>query len=883
MKKLFLRIKIPINSFPFLIFLFVNGSLFVPLYGQNFLTNTRKLPIVTGEATIHHYEYVLPDGWIYRYDIDNGHTLIDSFSIPTSQGTRGVSVNPPTGMMYISYRGDGGFRGNGSILQFNLLTNTVGWNKSYSHGIDSHEASPDGKIIYSPDGELSGDGKWYLINASDGSETGVTINTSTQGPHNTIVSLDGTRLYMGDRDPYNVGNDYFYVANTANDSVIQKVGPLIRGIRPFTINGKGTIAYITITGFLGFQVGSITTGNVLFTVDLTKMGFTISRCFTDGFPGGNCQTSHGISLSPDEKEIYVIDSPNSYVHVFDVSGVESGTAPVKIADIHLNHPFLGQASSCAYDCLQIGWLQHSLDGRYVYVGDCGDIIETATHSIVGFIPAMRNTRKIIEIDFQNGSPIATSTRQGIGYVRGNSAPSSPLLSNPVNGATGEPTNITLSWNKANGDSMYRVQAGTDSNFTSIVIDDSALVDTFKQIPSLLNATSYFWRVRAKNVNGLSPWSQTWKFTTTASSLPAPRLVSPDSSSTNMPTLEVLHWNNVAAADSYRVQLAAGFAFVSLEKDTVIAIDSVMIDSLLPSSKYYWRVAAKNSQGLGPWSETWWFATQRRWVSVNVSLTHGWNMVSVPVIPRDSLAAAIFQNSYSSVYGYRGGYVSDDTLINGAGYWVKYLRDTSLSISGYDIVSDTFNVLEGWNLIGSISSPFPTTKVTSLPGGLQASGFFRYSTGYHQVDTLQPGVGYWVKIDQAGQLIFASSNAASDLFSLKIIPTNELPPNPPDAIDQSKTGIPEKFSLEQNYPNPFNPTTVFQYALPLEAIVTLKVYNVLGEEVATLVNGTQPAGFKSITWDGSMLSSGVYFYSLEAASVSDPARSFRQVRKMLLLK
>ncbi|MFI5252803.1 MAG: T9SS type A sorting domain-containing protein [Bacteroidota bacterium] len=416
MIKNYLQKRNYIFAVPLIISWLAVSSLNAPLFSQDFLNNTHNMNIIAGESTIHHYEYVLPDGWLYRYDIDNGNKLIDSFSIPTSQGTRGVSVSPVTGMMYISYRGDGGFRGNGSIMQFNLLTNTMGWTKSYSHGVDSHEMSPDGKIIYSPDGELSGDGKWYLVNASDGTETGATINTSTPGPHNTIVSPDGTRLYMGDRDPYNVGNDYFYVANTTNNTIIKKVGPLLKGIRPFTVNGKGTIAYITITGFLGFQVGSITTGNVLYTVDLTKMGFTISRCFTDGFPGGNCQTSHGVSLSPDERELYVIDSPNSYVHVFDVSGVESGTAPKKIADIHLNHTFLGQASSCAYDCLEIGWLQHSLDGRYVYVGDCGDIIETATHSIIGFMPALRNTRKMIEIDWQNGSTIATSTRQGIGYV-----------------------------------------------------------------------------------------------------------------------------------------------------------------------------------------------------------------------------------------------------------------------------------------------------------------------------------------------------------------------------------------------------------------------------------------------------------------------------------
>ena len=93
--------------------------------------------------------------------------------------------------------------------------------------------------------------------------------------------------------------------------------------------------------------------------------------------------------------------------------------------------------------------------------------------------------------------------------------------------------------------------------------------------------------------------------------------------------------------------------------------------------------------------------------------------------------------------------------------------------------------------------------------------------------------------------------------------------------------PEKFELFQNYPNPFNPTTTISYQLPADSRVTLKIFNMLGQEVATVVDETRPAGYHQEVWDGSRISTGVYVYALVAAD----AQGNRQVgrKKMLLLK
>lgn len=101
-------------------------------------------------------------------------------------------------------------------------------------------------------------------------------------------------------------------------------------------------------------------------------------------------------------------------------------------------------------------------------------------------------------------------------------------------------------------------------------------------------------------------------------------------------------------------------------------------------------------------------------------------------------------------------------------------------------------------------------------------------------------------------------------------------NPLVNVTQSGTTIPEKFILEQNYPNPFNPSTVIQYQIPSAGFVSLIVYDMMGREVANLVNENQAAGSYSVSFNASKLSSGVYYYKIETGGFSD-------TKKMMLIK
>ncbi len=101
-------------------------------------------------------------------------------------------------------------------------------------------------------------------------------------------------------------------------------------------------------------------------------------------------------------------------------------------------------------------------------------------------------------------------------------------------------------------------------------------------------------------------------------------------------------------------------------------------------------------------------------------------------------------------------------------------------------------------------------------------------------------------------------------------------NTVDVKDQGYNNIPTEYKLEQNYPNPFNPTTTIRYSIPKAGSVTLKIYNLIGEEIATLVNEEKAAGNYEIEFDATQLPSGVYFYQIKAGD-------FSQTKKMLLLK
>jgi len=255
----------------------------------------------------------------------------------------------------------------------------------------------------------------------------------------------------------------------------------------------------------------------------------------------------------------------------------------------------------------------------------------------------------------------------------------------------------------------------------------------------------------------------------------------------------------------------------------------------------------------------------------------WNLVSLPAEVSSPGASVLYPTSTSRMYRYESAYVEAESLEFGRGYWVRLAPAKEVEITGAERLSDTIDVSEGWNLIGSISRPIPVSGIGSIPGGVATSAFFGFNGIYKDVDSLFPGEGYWVKAGQEGKLLLSAGPELPASVKIAISSQPEdLPPTPPGRNDDSGEHIPSRYDLVQNFPNPFNPTTVIRCTVPLDGHVSLKVYDVIGREIATLINEPRAPGEYSVSWDASRVPSGVYYYRLVAGTYSDS-------KKMILLR
>jgi len=156
------------------------------------------------------------------------------------------------------------------------------------------------------------------------------------------------------------------------------------------------VVFETRRGLLGVRVLDLRTKHPLYVTRFK--GFTWNPRFGPDPP------SHELSLAPDRPELWVLDAPNSVVHVFDVSELP-GRPPQRLEDIRLSKPISGDENPCQRACGRIGSLLHSANGRFVYVGDAGDVIDTRSREIVANLEALHNSRVQLEVDWVGGKAV----------------------------------------------------------------------------------------------------------------------------------------------------------------------------------------------------------------------------------------------------------------------------------------------------------------------------------------------------------------------------------------------------------------------------------------------------------------------------------------------
>lgn len=193
------------------------------------------------------------------------------------------------------------------------------------------------------------------------------------------------------------------------------------------------------------------------------------------------------------------------------------------------------------------------------------------------------------------------------------APNVPLLTSPSNNQLNTSNTPTLQWQDADNRETFHLQVSKQSDFSSFIVNDSALTDLSKQLAGLEVLTKYFWRVRAKNSTTGKPhsaFSVVWNFTTANLPPTKPILVGPVNNAVEIPLNTNLTWNKSDYAENYILQISTDTNF-----GTLVLHDSTLTDKLKqvgplnPVTKYYWRVRAKNGVGKSGFSDTWNFTTE----------------------------------------------------------------------------------------------------------------------------------------------------------------------------------------------------------------------------------------------------------------------------------
>jgi DNA-binding beta-propeller fold protein YncE len=310
---------------------------------------------------------------------------IPTWNVPASvspEEVSGIAASPTTNMVYLATRG--------RLAAFDLGTEKKVWESSYDGPCcERPEVTPDGLTLV-----VGSDLKdfWYVIDARSGALKGKIKAPKSNFAHNMGLSADGKTVFMAP-------NGVTMTVGSVPSMEALKTITFSDHVRPFVINHDATRVYANLNNLLGFEIADVNTGKVIKRIEAPAGMWKAKWAdLNQNFFGHGCP-SHGIALTPDESEIWVVDNINYGVLVYD----NTGEWPV------LKTTFPTTASA--------DWITMGIDGQYAFLSS-GDVVDVKTKKIVAQMKdeygKQMHSEKLLEMSFSNGKLVRTVSQFGEG-------------------------------------------------------------------------------------------------------------------------------------------------------------------------------------------------------------------------------------------------------------------------------------------------------------------------------------------------------------------------------------------------------------------------------------------------------------------------------------
>jgi len=482
-------------------------------------------------------------------------------------------------------------------------------------------------------------------------------------------------------------------------------------------------------------------------------------------------------------------------------------------------------------------------------------------------------------------------------------PTIPTLLAPLNNSVDLSSNLTFNWENEGVSEHYKIEIYTDSGIQNMFYSEDSIGATEVTINNFEQGEQYYWRVRSTNRNGNSAFSDIYKFRTRIGEPSVLTLLEPMNNSVGLDNSVKFNWTPIDSALYYQLEISedADFNNVISNKDSIFSTD-ITIHKLEEGLQYYWRIKSHNQFGSTIVSNIFNFSTHIALPDLPVAHSPAKNAKNIGndvSFDWSSIESAEFyQLEVAKDYKFKDIEYSEDTLtINkitlknlkeGNQY---YWRVKAINNYGNSNFTDKSRFSVRLKKPSKLTSKVVENEFIDLSwvdnSNMEERCIIerktkdeKTSNPFVVIDTISANQKYYndysVEDDQNYiYRVYMENSVASSEYSN----TTELLFSVEDPFDSN---IPVEFALSQNYPNPFNPNTKINYSLKEMSDVGIKIYNILGEVVATLVSEVQDAGTYNLEWDASHYTSGVYIYVLNAES-QESNEQFQAVNKMILLK